>query len=148
MALVHYRFGNQTTPLEQLRQEMNEILDFPTMRIANIQRNAFVPAVDISEDKDNIYVDVDAPGFDQKNINVHVKGDILTIAGKREETSEEHKRNFHKLERIQGNFVREISLAVAVDQSKIKALYRSGVLRITLPKKEEAKEKEININVE
>ena len=91
------------------------------------------PSVDISEDKENIYVEADLPGFEQKDINATLKKDSLVIAAKKEES------------RRRRNFYREVRLPAGVKHSQVKAAYKNGVLKLTLPKAEEEKAQDIRI---
>ena len=108
----------------------------------------FTPSVDVWDGKDNIYVEADISGVEQKDINVNLKDNTLTISAKKEEAKEEKKKNYYRSERYQGSFYRAMQLPSSVDESKIKANYKNGVLKLTLPKKEKDKAKEIKINVE
>ncbi len=146
MKLVRYR-DNPWKALEDLQNEINKLFDFSFGKFPATSE-IFAPSVDVYEDKDNIYVEADLPGFEQKDINLALKGDVLTISAQKEEKKEEKKKNYYRCERFQGKFYREVDLPASVEASKIKAVYKNGVLKITLPKKEEDKEKEIKIDVE
>jgi HSP20 family protein len=148
MALMRYRRNDPWKMLETLQEEINKLFDFSFGKIPATKEEILSPSVDIWEDKDNIYVEADLPGFEQKDIKVSVKGDSLSISAKKEETKEEKKKNYYRCERFQGSFYRELDLPSSVDTSKIKAQYKNGVLKITLPKVEKEKEKEIEIEVE
>lgn len=147
MRLVPYR-DNPWRMLEDLQTQINRLFDISFGKGLSLGEEIFTPSVDISEDKDNIYVECDLPGLEQKDINLSVKSGSLCISGKKEESKEEKKKNYHRVERFSGSFYREVALPTEVDTSKIKANYKNGVLKILLPKKEEEKEKEIKINVE
>ncbi len=148
MSLIPYRKTNTFGALEDLHDEIDKLFFAPFARGLN-KANEFTPAlVDIAEDKDNIYVDLDTPGFDKKDIKINLKSDILTISGKKENKTEEKDKHYHRIERFSGSFLRQIPLTSAVDRSKVKASYKDGVLKLVLGKKEEAKEKDIDINVE
>ena len=88
------------------------------------------------------------PGFEQKDIKVSLKDGSLRIYARRDEKREETQKKFQRRERIQGSFERIIPLANKVEVGKIKAHYKDGVLKLTLPKTQEEKEKEIEISVE
>ncbi len=111
------------------------------------ERERWIPAVDVAETKDEIVVKVEAPGMDEKDISVTLSGDNLMIKGEKKSEKEEKDKHFHRIERCYGSFQRVIGLPVSVDQEKIKADYAKGVLEIRLPKKAEAKPKEIPIKV-
>ena len=109
----------------------------------------WVPPVDIIEHKESIVVKAEAPGLEKDSFKVLVEDGVLTVSGeKKVEFDENDKdRNFHRTERIYGSFSRSFTLPNNVDQKNVSAKYRNGVLEITLPKSEEAKAKEIKIDV-
>jgi HSP20 family protein len=138
-------------PFQLLREFGNEIDSFFESPFKNLRKKGTdlaMPSLDISEDEKNVYVDANLPDFDQKDIKVRMKKDNLVISAQKEDKKEEKKKNFYRCERYQGNFYREVSSPQAVDAKGIKAKYTKGVLKVSLPKKEEAKEKEISIDVE
>jgi len=109
--------------------------------------NTYFPKVDIKEDENNIIVEADLPGLDKKDINVHVENNTLSISGSREVKKEEKEKGWHRSERQYGKFERSFYLGENVDSQKIKAEFDKGVLKISVPKKEEAKPKAIDIAV-
>lgn len=133
--------------LESLQDQINRLFDLSFNRGGTLAETA-IPAVDISEDKDNVYIDADMPGFEQKDISLSVNEDQLLLSANREEVKEEKKKNYYRSERSSGTFYRELYLPSIVDASRAKASYRNGVLKVTLPKRETEKGKEIKINVE
>ncbi|OQX88074.1 MAG: hypothetical protein B6D55_01470 [Candidatus Omnitrophica bacterium 4484_70.2] len=146
MKLTRYR-EDPWRALEDLQKEINKLFDFSFGRFL-ASKEFFTPSVDVWEDKENVYVEADLPGFEQKDINLALRGNLLTISAEREEKKEEKKKGYLRCERFQGKFYRELELPKEVDASKIKATYKNGVLKMTLPKKEEEKEKEIKIEIE
>ncbi len=108
----------------------------------------WIPRVDISETDDEIIVKADAPGMKKDDIKVTLSENVLTISGEKKAEREDKKKNYHRIERVFGSFTRSFYIPTNVDSSKIKASYENGVLTVTLPKKEEAKPKEIPIEVE
>jgi HSP20 family protein len=106
------------------------------------------PAVDIYEDKSNIYLDVEVPGMKKEDVKVKVEDKTLTVSGERKREREEKKEGYYRMERSYGSFYRSFYLPDNVDPTKIKAKYESGVLKLSIPKKEEAKPKEIPVDVE
>ncbi len=97
------------------------------------------PLLDVSETKDNVVIKVEAPGMEAKDIDISLSGDMLTIKGERKQEREEKGETFHCIECSYGAFFRSIRLPVSVKSEDIKASYEKGILKITLPKKEEAK---------
>jgi len=104
------------------------------------------PQVNLSEDKDNVYLEAMAPGVAPESLNVNVTRNTITISGTKTElkTETEH---VHRQERVGGKFVRSVELPITVDSSKIAAEYKNGLLLITVPKAEEAKPHQIEIKV-
>jgi HSP20 family protein len=146
MKLIRYR-NNPFTLVDDLHQEINKLFDISSESLPDLCSEVFAPRLDVSEDKDNIYVEADLPGFDQKEIDVKIKADTLTISAKKGKVEEKKGKNYFRCERIQGSFYRALTLPKSVDASKIRAEYKKGVLHLALPKKQEEKEKEISVDV-
>jgi HSP20 family protein len=108
---------------------------------------SWAPAVDIYEQDGNIVLKAELPGVDAKNVDIRLENNVLTLRGERKLDNEVKKENYHRVERSYGSFTRSFTLPTVVDQEKIKADYSDGVLRLTLPKREEAKPKQISISV-
>jgi len=106
----------------------------------------WAPPVDVAEDDEKIHVKVEVPGMDEKDLKINYEDGLLTITGERQFERKED-RNYHRIERSYGTFIRSFSLPRSVEANKIVANYRDGVLEIEIPKKEEAKPKQIQINV-
>lgn len=107
----------------------------------------FVPPVDIYEDQHGIQLKLEVPGVDQKDLNINVENNVLTVSGERKFEQEQKEENFHRIERRYGSFTRSFTLPNTVDTGKITADYNSGVLSIRLVKREEAKPKQIKVNI-
>lgn len=108
--------------------------------------STWAPPVDVAEDSEKIHVKVEVPGMDEKDLKVNYEDGLLTISGERQFERKDD-RNYHRIERQYGSFVRSFSLPRTVDATQIEASYRNGVLEIEVPKKEEAKPKQIQINI-
>ena len=106
----------------------------------------WAPAVDVAEENDRILVRVEVPGVDEKDLRVHFEDGMLTVTGERQFERKET-RNYHRIERAYGTFTRTFSLPRRIDANKIAAEYKNGILEIEIPKLEEAKPKQIQINV-
>ncbi|HEY2941414.1 MAG TPA: Hsp20/alpha crystallin family protein [Vicinamibacteria bacterium] len=107
----------------------------------------WAPAVDIYEQENNIVLKAELPGVDPKDVDIRLENNTLTLRGERKFDNEVKKENYHRVERAYGAFTRSFTLPTVVDQNNIKAEFKDGVLRVTLPKREEAKPKQIQINV-
>jgi HSP20 family protein len=147
MTLVKF---NPNTDLFRLQRSMNRAFDkfFGDSEWENGSTQCdWMPAVDISETENEIVIKADVPGMNKEDIKVVVHDNTLTLKGERKYETKEEKTNYYRMERTCGSFYRSFSLPSMVDAGKIKANYVNGVLEIALPKVEEAKPKEIAINV-
>ncbi len=106
---------------------------------------AWIPPVDIVEEKDRILLTAELPGFKESDIEVQMEGGVLTLRGERKSETEKEGRTFHRMERSYGQFVRSFTLPNNVDRERIKANFANGLLEIELPKREEAKPRQIKI---
>jgi len=113
-----------------------------------LESGTWLPDVDIVEEKDRILARVDLPGMKQQEIRVEVVDDVLSIRGQRQrEFKEEREGQVYRIERSYGTFARDFRLPSTVDASKVTASYKDGVLEVTLPKREQAQPKQINVSV-
>jgi HSP20 family protein len=129
------------TGLRLLHDSVNRLFSEPAAR-------PWSPSVDIYETENELVVKADLPEVDPKNVGIQLENGTLTLKGERKFEQEKNgQKGFHRIERSYGSFVRAFSLPDTVDGEKVKADYKNGVLTITLPKKEVAKPKTINIEV-
>jgi HSP20 family protein len=105
----------------------------------------FVPPVDIYGDEKKVVIKLEAPGIDEKDLDVRVENQTMTVRGERKFESEEKEENFHRIERRYGSFFRSFTLPTTVDAENVDAKYNAGVLRIELLKKAEAQPKQIKV---
>jgi HSP20 family protein len=108
---------------------------------------AFVPPVDIYEDEHKIVLKLEVPGLKQEDLDIQVENNILTVRGERKFEKEEKEENFHRIERRYGSFFRSFTVPTTVNTDGVKASYDSGVLRIELEKRAEAKPRQIKVQV-
>jgi HSP20 family protein len=106
---------------------------------------AWVPPVDIAEEKDRIVITAELPGFQEDQISIQTENGMLTLTGERKFEKETGERNYHRVERSYGQFVRSFSLPNNVDREKIHATFSNGLLQIELPKREDAKPRQIRV---
>jgi HSP20 family protein len=135
--------------LTTLRDEVDRIWDrflgeWP--RVEPTTRE-WTPSLDVSETKDNIVVKAEIPGVEPKDIDISLANDVLTIKGEKKQEREEKDENFYCCESSYGSFIRSMRLPHEVESDRIKADYKNGTLKITLPKSEKARKKEIKIEV-
>lgn len=107
----------------------------------------FVPAIDVYEEKDNVVVEATLAGIKPEDVDINVHDDVLSLEGKRESSSEVDEKNYYRKEMRSGSFHRAVMLPAAVQADKARADFENGLLKITLPKAEQAKSKSIKINV-
>ncbi len=107
----------------------------------------WAPAVDIYETEKEIVLKADLPGVNLSDVDIRLDNNVLSVRGERRFEKEVKEDNYHRVERAYGNFVRTFSLPNTVDPEKIEAAYDNGVLRVTMPKREEARPKQIKVNV-
>src|ERR1700693_800760 len=119
----------------------------PEGREEALTTTAFAPPVDVYEDEHNVTLKIEVPGIDEKDIDVRIENNTLTVHGERKFEKEEKEENFRRVERQYGSFTRQFTLPNTVDPEQVNATYDKGVLKITLAKKAEAKPKQIKVNV-
>jgi HSP20 family protein len=108
---------------------------------------AWAPSVDIYETEHELVVKADLPEVDPKDLDIRVENNILTIRGERKFEKKVNEENYLRVERAYGSFARSFTLANTVNSEAIKADYQNGVLTLSIPKREEAKPKQIKVNV-
>ena len=116
-------------------------------RDESLSTSSFAPAVDVYEDEHKVTLKVEVPGIDEKDIDVRVENNTLTVHGERKIEREEKEENYRRVERQYGSFTRTFTLPNTVDNENVSATYDKGVLKVNLPKKAEAKPKQIKVNV-
>jgi HSP20 family protein len=154
MALIRWRPRTEIDPFRDMlsiQDEINRLFDFTLGRRpferAGLLEGAWAPAVDMYEDENKVVVKAELPGMTEKDIEVSVLDNTLTIKGEKKKEEEKKEENYHRIERAYGAFQRSMPLPTAVAVDKVKASFKNGVLEIELPKKEEAKPKQIKISV-
>jgi HSP20 family protein len=143
MKLTTYQRPNVAWPtfgrLLNLQDELDRLFETPMQ--------AWAPALDVHEDKDQFTVNLELPGLKREDINVHLEDGTLVISGERKVETVAEGTEVHRRERYYGKFSRALTLPTAVAADKVKAAYRDGILTVTLPKAEEAKPKQIDVSV-
>ncbi len=120
--------------------------DFPFSGGSVFGKENGVPAVDVLEKDGTLVLKAELPGIEEKDIDLKLDGNILTIRGERKLEEKEEKDNYHRIESYYGTFSRSFTLPDTADRDKIKADYKNGVLTITVPQKPEMKPREIPVN--
>ncbi len=151
MAIVRWEpFRN----LYSIQDRMNRIFDDAVRGTSRSDEaddwalgGSWAPAVDIFEKDGNIVLKAELPGVDASQVDIRVENNTLSLRGERKLESEVTRDNFHRVERAYGAFSRSFTLPSVVDTEKIKADFKDGVLQVTLPKRDEAKPKQIQVSV-
>jgi len=135
--------------LYQLREEIDRLFEAPLADFSRMGEffNGWAPALDLSEDKDNLVATVEIPGLSKENLDVSVHEGVLNISGERVRAKDGESDEAHRRERVYGRFHRSISLPKPVKVESIKATYRDGILTVTMPKTEQAKPRQIEVSV-
>ena len=135
-----------------LQERINRMFD-DTIRTLHptdgeeLEKGTWAPAVDIYETNDSFVVSADLPGLNKDEIQIDLKDNTLTLKGEKKFEEKVSKDNYIRVERAYGSFVRSFTLPQNVDPEKIKAKYKEGILEMTIPKKEEAKPKQIKVEL-
>lgn len=145
-------FSELSTIQDRLNELFNQPTGFRPLSLfrgaeAGLAAPAFIPPVDVFEDEHNIIVTAELPGIEEKDLNISVENNVLTITGERKMEKEEKKENFQRVERRYGRFTRSFTLPPTVDAENVNAEFANGVLKITLNKLEQAKPKQIKIGI-
>ena len=136
--------------MDNLRKEMDELFrgigssPLETAFLPGVGTQRY-PKINLSEDSDNYYLEALLPGIDEKDIDLSVTGNTLTLSGERQEEKAEEGRTWHRRERGSGKFLRTIELPSDINGKKVSAEYKNGLLTVTMAKAESAKPKKISI---
>ena len=150
MTLV--RWAQPLNPVQDLvtmQEEMNRLVDgvFNPASLRRSRSVAFTPVVDIEETPEAFVIHADLPGVSQKDVKVSLLGDTISIRGQRHAATDRNEANYLRVERVYGAFERSFTLGSPVRADQVKATYRDGVLEIHVPKAEEARMREIDVQV-
>src|SRR5438067_8892504 len=154
MSLIRYQAPELSTwspfdRLSTLRDEIDRLFD---LSLPGFTRDAglfggWSPSVDVYQDEDNVFVKAELPGMKKEEIDISLQNGMLTISGERKHEEEHKEGESFRSERFFGKFQRSVSLPSEVDVKNVKAAYKDGILTVTLPKAEEAKPKQIEVQV-
>jgi HSP20 family protein len=134
--------------LVSIRDKMNRLFeDAVTQRgeEKELVASSWAPAVDIYEDESQLVLTAEVPGLSDKDVEIKIEDNVLSIQGERKLEKETREENYHRIERAYGAFYRSFTLPNYIDQDKIKAEHENGVLKITMPKKAELKPRKVRI---
>jgi len=148
MALIRW---DPFREIASLQERMNRLFSDVRLRTPfgeeEITQGAWIPAVDIYETNDAIVLQAELPGIPREDIFIEVKDNTLTLKGEKKFEREVKEENYHRVERSYGSFQRAFTLPGTVEQDKVKAKFKDGILEITLPKVEQARPKQIRVEV-
>ena len=154
MTLTRWQRPGYWDPVRQLstlRDEIDRLFESPLSWFENGSQpfsSGWLPAVDLYEDKDSVYVRAELPGMNKDEIDISLHEGVLTLSGERKFDKQYEKAETHRVERFTGRFQRSLTLPAPVEAGKVRATYKDGVLAITLPKVEEAKPKQITVHAD
>ena len=149
MALVKWDpFREVTTLQERINRLFEDAFPRARERDDDLSLGVWRPAVDIYECETAVVLKAELPGIKKEDVSVEVKDNVLTIKGERKAESEIKEEKYYRRERTYGSFSRSFNLQYTVNPDKIKARFKDGVLEIEVPKPEEEKPKQINVNVD
>ncbi len=137
--------------LEDMSDRLNRMFSRPSLPRTNGKETMvvadWVPSVDVSETEGAYQIKAEIPDVKKEDVKVTLEDSVLTIQGERRQEKEETGKKYHRVERSYGRFVRSFTLPDLVDEEKVKAEFRDGVLNLQLPKSEKAKPKAIEVKV-
>ena len=145
MTIVRY---DPFRDLRTLQEEVNRLFSTNLTRAfgdEGIGRGAWAPSVDIYENKDQIVLEAELPGMKQEDFDLSIENNVITLRGERKFEKTDETDNYHRVERSYGSFTRSFTLPQTVSAEGANAEYSNGVLRVTLPKREETKARRIEV---
>jgi HSP20 family protein len=148
MSIVRY---DPFRDLRSLQDEVNRLFTSNLSRAfgdEGIARGAWNPSVDIYENKDQIVLEAELPGMQREDFDLSIENNVITLRGERRFEKKDESDNYHRVERSYGSFTRAFTLPQTVSAEEATAEYRNGVLRVTLPKREEVKARRIEVKGE
>ncbi len=150
MALIRWEPARE---LQTIQQEMNRLfgsfLDSqPLAAAANgEQARRWIPSMDLVEEGEHLVLRADLPGVSEKDVNIELEDDVLTISGERRAEHEDRREGYYRIERASGRFSRSLTLPEGIDPESIEARFENGVLEVRIPKPEGRKPRRVAINV-
>ncbi len=143
MALVEWKPFEE---LDNLQDKINRLFDKTSGKGA-AESGSFLPATDIYSEDNNLVIETELPGVRKEDVDIKIEDNTLTIKGKKEFKKEDKGENYYRVERSYGSFSRSFMFPDNVEREGIKAEFKNGLLKLILPKKPEAKAKNIDIEI-
>ena len=151
MALVKWKNRNLYDPWTEMRtlqDEINELFRNDRLPVTTgLFDRSVTPAIDFIEGEDDFTVTCELPGLEEKDIDVTIASNVLTLKGTKKTEEEQKKGKYYKRESWTGSFQRTLALPHTVDNEKISAQLKNGILQVVLPKKEDSKPKQITVEI-
>ncbi len=154
MSIIRYQSPSLTSatfsPLARLsafQNEVDRLFDLPFFGRESSQAAGWTPALDLHQDKENLFVHAELPGMKKEDVTLSLHDGVLTLSGERRHEKAHDEKTTLRNERFFGRFERSITLPSPVDATRVSAAYENGILTVTLPKAEAAKPRQIEINV-
>jgi HSP20 family protein len=148
MALIRWDpFREMSSLQERMNRLFSEFRGRPAWGEEEMAQGAWVPPVDIYETPESLVLKAELPGIGREDINIEVKDSTLTLKGEKKFEKDVSEENYRRVERAYGSFQRAFTLPSTIQQDKVKAKFKDGILEITLPKMEEGKPKQIKVDV-
>jgi HSP20 family protein len=144
MALIRWQPFQE---IESLQNDMNRLFDGLVTTDRNGNRSGFVPASELKETPDAIHLSLEVPGLDAKDIDVQVSAEAVSISGERKEETKTEEKGVTRTEFRYGRFQRVIPLPARIENTNVQADYKDGILKLTLPKAEEEKNKVVKVSL-
>lgn len=149
MAIVRWRPRREWDPLGDilaLKDNLNKMINMSLRREGDI--SSLTPTVDIFKEGDDYILKSELPGISKDDIEISIQDNVVTLKGTKKQETEVNEDNYYHCERVFGSFQRSFELPSVIDRKKVKATYKDGILEVTLPLAEEAKPKQIKIDIE
>ncbi len=146
MALLRWEPVRELNTIQnEMNRLFNTFFDTPAPTSGSTLRR-WVPAMDLLETEDDFVLRADLPGLSEKDVNIELEANVLTVSGERKVEHEERKEGYYRVERASGSFSRSLTLPEGVDPEAVKASFDRGVLEIRIPKPEQRKPRKVTIS--
>jgi HSP20 family protein len=148
MALIHWEPVRELNTIQsEINRLFNSLLDSPSQGNGAAALRRWIPQMDLVETEDDFVLRVDLPGLTEKDVNIELESNVLTVSGERKAEHEERKEGYYRVERASGRFQRSLTLPDGVDPDSVRASFDRGVLEVRVPKPEQRKPRKVAISV-
>jgi HSP20 family protein len=147
MALIRWEPVRELNTIQnEMNRLFNTFFDAPSSGSAPAMTRRWIPAMDLVEDGDDFVLRADLPGLSEKDVNIELEDNVLTISGERKSEHEQRKEGYYRVERASGSFSRSLTLPEGVDPERVRASFDRGVLEVRIPKPEQRKPRKVTIS--